>query len=77
MVCRYSSSVGSDGEGRLPDLVDAEQVAHSRGVSEEMVYALARTGDLCSVSIGRRLIRFHPDDVSDFVDSRRVRRGSD
>jgi len=68
-MIRHYTRVGS-GDPRLPDLLDADTVGASLGVSPEKVYLLARSGELRSVSIGRS-VRFHPDDVTTFVEERR------
>jgi len=65
---RKYSEDGAD--SRLPGLVDADVVGAALGVSAEKVYLLARSGELRSVAIGRS-VRFHPDDVSAFVEERR------
>lgn len=52
-------------------LITARQVAAILAVTPWAVYDLARRGDLPCIRIGNRCIRFLPDDVTEFIQSRR------
>ena len=52
-------------------LLTAEQVAADLAVPKTWVYRAARDGRLPSVQCGR-YVRFHPDDVADWVDAQRL-----
>lgn len=59
----------------LVRLLSTAEVAELLGVSRWHVSDLARRGDLPSVVLGRRLRRFHPEDVAGFIHQRRDGRG--
>ena len=52
-------------------LLTADQVATRLGVSRDWVYRLYRKGDLKGRKLGRRTLRFHPDDLRRFIDTYR------
>jgi excisionase family DNA binding protein len=54
----------------LPELLRPEQVAKALSCSKPFVYALAKRGELPCVVMGRA-VRFNPQDVIAFVESRR------
>lgn len=56
-----------------PRLLDAEDVARVLGKHPRTVLILAQRGELASIRLGRRTIRFHPDDVAAFIDAHRSR----
>lgn len=43
------------------------QVARMLAVSKSLVYELAAAGKLASYKIGKNAIRFHPDDVAQYL----------
>ncbi len=51
-----------------PRLWVAEEVGHILGRHPRSVLALARSGELACVRIGRRGVRFRPADVQAFID---------
>lgn len=55
-----------DGQG-LGRLLDAAGVARWLGVSREFIYAKARSGELPSVRLGRR-VRFRRETVAQFLE---------
>jgi excisionase family DNA binding protein len=58
----------------LARLLSAEQVAEYLNVSRDLVYLLARRGDLTGIRIGtgaKTRVVFHPDDVQRYIESRR------
>jgi len=57
----------------LEALLDPQAVAEILGLSPYQVRALARTGELPSVRLGYKTVRFRPSDVEAFVERRAVR----
>ncbi len=57
-------------EGRPGRLLVAEDVAALLGVPPTFVYALARRGELPSVRVGERYIRFRAQAIEDWIDAR-------
>lgn len=53
-------------------LLDAAGVAERLNVSVPQVYLLARTRELESVRMGRRIVRFRPSAVAAYIDEKTV-----
>lgn len=51
-------------------LVDAATVAAYFGVDPTTVYRLASAGEIPSIEVARRTLRFRPEDVRAFIDQR-------
>lgn len=54
-----------------PTLLTAEEVGHRLGLSSKSVRRLATAGNLPSVRLGDRMLRFDPDDVEAFIAARK------
>lgn len=55
----------------MESLLTAEQVGDRFGLSAEQVRRLARAGDIESVRLGHRSVRFEPESIEEFLRSRR------
>jgi excisionase family DNA binding protein len=55
----------------LPALVDIEAVSRSFGISVRQVRRFVAEGEIPYVRVGH-LIRFDPDELNDWIDSRRA-----
>jgi excisionase family DNA binding protein len=55
----------------LPKLLTAVDVAKLLGRHPRTVKTLAAQGELRGIRLGRRTLRFHPDDVAAYVDAHR------
>lgn len=51
----------------VPDLLTPEQVGERLGYTPRYVLRLAREGKLPRVKLGRRSVRFRPDDVRAYI----------
>lgn len=56
--------------GRPARLLDAMDVAEVLGVREKFVYALARRGELPTVRLGDRYVRFRPEALWAWIERR-------
>jgi excisionase family DNA binding protein len=52
-------------------LLTAKQVAAILGITDRSVRTLVQLGRLAKVDVLDRAVRFHPDDVAAFIESRR------
>jgi excisionase family DNA binding protein len=59
--------VGLPTSGRPGRLLAAEEVADVLGVRATFVYALARRGELPTVRIGERYVRFRPEALERWI----------
>ena len=54
-------------------LIKASDVAAALNLSKTHVYHLVRRGELPAVFLSEKAVRFDPNDVQEFIDSRRAR----
>ena len=58
---------------KISALIKATDVASVLNLSKTHVYFLVRRGDLPAVFLSEKAVRFDPNDVQEFIDSRRTR----
>jgi excisionase family DNA binding protein len=61
-------------EQKVPQLLTADKVAEILGIPKGHVYALARRGQLPTVRIGPRFVRFDPRDLELWLNRRTTTR---
>lgn len=57
----------------LPRLYRIEEVVDILGASERTIWGWIRDKELKVVRLGKKCVRFHPDDVQEFINARRGR----
>lgn len=55
----------------LPKLLTADDVAKLLGRHPRTIANLAKAGDLRGIRLGRRTLRFHPEDVAAYINAHR------
>jgi excisionase family DNA binding protein len=63
-------------ESRLPELLDAVGVADITGQHPRTILKAHRQGELAGVRLGRRTVRFRPEDVQQWLAAHRSGGGS-
>jgi len=71
MDAPYSRRSSTEGISPLPSLVDIQTVAQSLGISMRQVRRFVANEQIPFVRVGH-LIRFDPDELSDWIDLRRT-----
>ncbi len=56
-------------------LLRAQEAAEQLAISQRKLWEITNTGELKSIKIGRA-VRYHPDDLADFIAKHRGRRGA-
>jgi excisionase family DNA binding protein len=59
-----------DTQGARPFLLTVQDVATLLQISERQVYRIVKTGELFAVRLGKRILRFRPQDVDALVTAR-------
>lgn len=55
-----------------PLLLNAREAARLLNVSERLLWTMTADGDIPSVRVGRRGVRYLPDDLTRWIESRRT-----
>ena len=55
----------------ITSLLDVSDLTRILKCSRAVGYKLASSGEIPSVLVGEKLVRFHPDDVRDYINARR------
>ena len=60
----------------MDQLLNARSVAELLGVNVAQVWKLARLGQLPAYRLGYRTLRFKPEDVERYIESRQEKKGN-